>query len=58
MMAETMTAVNAPYLTAVREALDVVARIEERLKYAERIARIEERLDQLERRLEREGRSA
>lgn len=49
MLTGVLTEVNAPVLAAVREALDLVARLEERVAYAERIARLETRLEQVER---------
>lgn len=51
LMTEVTTSVAAPYLDAVREALDTVARLEERVAYGERIARLEARLDQLDQRV-------
>lgn len=52
MMTEVMTEVNAPSLTAVREAMDTVARLEEQVAYAERVARLEEKVERLERELD------
>jgi hypothetical protein len=52
MMTDVLVKINAPYIDAVREALDIVKRIEERTAYAERITRLETRLDELVRRLD------
>ena len=50
-MTETMTSVVSPYMDAVREALEIVHRLEERVNYGERLARLETRVEELERRL-------